>query len=104
MEGLDIDRICRIPQLSKPDIRKLLKAESTELEVTVSLLNLLHNIVRVGSVSVSRTQKDFLDKNSALVLQLLSKNRSISWKKSQLETNIPLVITIAGSCPTIAGS
>ena len=42
--------------------------------------------------------------HSDLVLDLLSPKKSLKWKKRQLENHIPLVINIAASCPTVAGS
>ncbi len=103
MDGCDAGTICQIPKLTRAQVRKLLEKESTELEVTKSLLNLLHNIVVVGSVPVSGTQKAFFDSNAVLVLGLLGR-RSLKWKRTLLLKDIAIVINIAASCPTVAGS
>ena len=95
--------ISKLPKLKKNIVREILVSESDKLEVTRSLLNILYNLVRVGSIPVSALQKEFLDQNSSLVYQLIGKSRSLAWKKGALEDNIPLVITIAASYPNIAG-
>jgi hypothetical protein len=104
MEGCDSALISRLLQVSRADVRRLLKNESTQLELTKSLLNLLHNIVIVGSVPVSPIQKAFFDAHSNLVLLLTSKSKSLKWKKTKLEKNIALVLNIAAACPIAAGS
>ncbi len=103
MEGCAVDLVSRLLQVSRPDVRRMLKNESRQLELTKSLLNLLHNIVIVGSVPVSPTQKAFFDAHSNLVLSLTSKSKSLKWKKDQLEKNVALVLNIAASCPIVAG-
>lgn len=104
MEGFDIETIALIPRISRQQVSRLVQNEPSSLPVTKSLLNLLYNIVQVGSVPVSQTQKAYLDSHSELVLALLTKTRSLKWKKTQLERNPALVINIAASCPTVAGS
>ena len=104
MEGCDCGLISRLLQVSRQDVRRLFKAESNQLELTKSLLNLLYNIVIVGSVPVSPTQKAFFDAHSNLVLSLTSKSKSLKWKKAKLEKNVALVLNIAAACPIVAGS
>jgi len=104
MEGCEVAFVRQLSQIPRKEVKKLLQSESGQLEFTKSLLNLLHNIVVVGSVPVSSTQKAFFDSHSNLVLSLLSKSKSLSWKKHQLEKNVALIINIAASCPTVAGS
>ncbi len=103
MEGCDVQLISNILRIPRPKVRKLLQKESSELEVTKSLLNLLYNIVVIGSVPVSQTQKDYLDRHSDIVHDLLG-NRSLKWKKAALEKDPALVLNIAASCPTAVGS
>ena len=98
------DIIRQFPDLSKRKIKTILRSESSRLEVTKSLLDIVYNLVVVGSVPASTTQKEYLDQHSALVWQLLSKSKSLGWKKALLGNNIPLVVVIAASCPTVAGS
>ena len=104
MEAFDLKLVAKIPHLSRANILRLFRAESERLELTTSLLNLLHNIVRVGSVPVTATQKSYFNAHSKLVLKLLNRKVPIDWKKKELEKNISLVINIAASCPTVAGS
>ena len=104
MEGIDTSLITNLHRVDRKQVGKLLKNESKQLEVTKSLLNLLHNIVRVGSVEVSETQRQFFDKHTNLVLKLLAKSTPLAWKKRQLQRNVPLVLNIAASCPFVAGS
>ncbi len=103
MEGCDVELISKIPRIPRAGVRKLLTSESPKLEVTKSLLNLLYNIVTVGSVPVSVTQKTYFDQHSEIVLELLGKG-SLKRKKTILEKDEALVINIAASCPTVAGS
>ena len=104
MDGCAVDVISKFTKISRTKVHKFLKTESKSLEVTKSLLNLLYNIVVVGSLPVSKTQKVFFDQNSKIVLNLLGTTKSLRWKKQVLEDNIPLVLNIATSCPTAVGS
>lgn len=104
MDGCATEIISTIRSLSRPQIRKLLQSETKELEVTKSLLNLLYNIIVVGSVPVSPTQKSFFDEHVDVTLHLLGKRSSLKSKKKLLEDNLEFVINIATSCPTVAGS
>ncbi len=97
------DVIRQFPDLPKRKIRQILHSESSRLEVTKSLLDLVYNIVVVGSVPVAPVQKEYLDKHSDLVWHLLHTSKSLSSKKTLLEANIPLVVAIAASCPTVVG-
>ena len=103
MEGCHVDSISQLLRVARPQVKKILRRESTKYEITKSLLNLLYNLVVVGSLPVSKTQRAYFDANAELVLQLLSNNKSLTWKKSVFETNTPLVLNIAASCPTVAG-
>ena len=99
MDGVDVETICLIGQLKKVQVKSLLESESRELEVTKSLLNLVHNLVVVGSLPVSQTLRLFLDEHAETVHQLLASTKSLKSKKALLIANIPLVINIASSCP-----
>ena len=104
MDDFDLDLVTKIPNISRNEVLKLLHKESEQLPLTTSLLNLLHNIVIVGSVAVSESQKEYFDSHADLVLKLLNPKIDIFWKKRQLEKDISLVLNIATSCPTVAGS
>ena len=92
--------IAQFPKLPRATVEKALVEESSDREITKSLLNLLHNAVYVGSVPVSRTQQDFFESHKELVIDLLGSAKSLKWKRAALQANIPLVINIAASYPT----
>ena len=98
MEGCLCDVLSKFSSYSRAQIIHTISSESRELEITKSILNVLHNIVLVKSIEVTRTQKDFLDKEAELVWHLLSKD-SLKSKKAILESNPDLVACIAYSCP-----
>lgn len=104
MEGCAVDTVSRIPRVPRGGVKGIIQSESKQLEVTKSLLNLLENAIVVGSIPVSATQRAFFDANTVLILNLLSKRKSLTWKKAALAKNIALVINIAALCPTVAGS
>ena len=103
MEGFEHKTIEGIQRASPVQIRQILRNETRDLEVTKSLINLLHNIVRVGSVPVTEAQRIYFDENSDIVLRLLNRKVSITWKKEALTKNLGLVRNIAASCPPVAG-
>ena len=102
LPGCITEVISQLPRLDRAKVRRILQSESAEREITKSLLNLLENIVRVGSVPVSETQRAYFDSHPEVVLNLLGSRKSIAWKKAVLEADISLVLNIAASCP--AGS
>lgn len=104
MEGCSASRVAEISRVPKRQVKKILDSESDQLEVTKSLVNILYNIVIVGSIAPTSTQRAFFDKHSELVFQLVSKSRPLYWKKQELRENISLVLNIAASCLTVAGS
>lgn len=104
MNGCDVSAISRIAKTPRAQVSSILKSESSQNEVTKSLLNLLYNAVIVGSLPVSVTQKSFFDNNSLLVHNLLDNSKSIKVKKELLQKHPSLVINIASLCPTVAGS
>ena len=99
MEGVDIDRVCQILRTPRQKVIEILKSESDDLEVSKSLLNILYNLVTVGSLPTNREQKVFFDSQADTVRLLLDRRRSLQSKKETLEENIDLVIAIAASCP-----
>ena len=104
MEGCAVGRVVEITTVPRRQVWKILDSESDQLEVTKSLVNILYNLVIVGSITPSPTQRVFFDKHSETVFQLLSLSRPLYWKKQELRENISLVIQIATSCLTAAGS
>ena len=98
------DVVSKFPRLPPYKVREILKSESPDFEITKSLLNLLHNIVEVGSLPVSKRQRQFLDDHPEAVLRLLNPESSLQYRRSSLENYISLAQVIAESCPTAAGS
>ena len=103
MDGCLVKELSKFSTATNSQIKKTIKSESYELEITKSLLNLLYNIVKVGSVPVATTQKEYLDSHSDIVLQLLDKRVGLQKKKLLLEENIPLARNISATCHTVAG-
>ena len=87
--------------ISKSDDESVLQVlgnESRRLEVTKSLLNVLHNIVNVRSISLTEIQKSSFGKYSKTVKEII-KLRQIRSKKRLLLKNLELVRLIAAACP-----
>lgn len=103
MEGCVVERVAEISKVPRRQIKRIINSESDQLEVTKSLLNILYNIVIVGSIPPTTTQRAFFDNHSDLVFQLVSNSKALHWKKQALLENIPLVINIAASCHTVGG-
>jgi hypothetical protein len=101
MDGVDIELVRVVAKLSKSEVRKILKAEGRQFEVTKSLLNLLYNLVKVGSIPVSSHQREFLDERAGSVLSLLSDGKNLEQKKKILLSQPELVLNIAASCPSV---
>jgi hypothetical protein len=101
MDGIDREAIAGIVKSSPSEVKSIIKQESSQLEVTKSLLNILHNLIRVGSIPVEDYKRSFFDSHSELILDLLSSKRSLKWKKGTFERNPIVVINIATSWPTV---
>ena len=104
MEGCAVEVIRQIPKLSNYRVRSILQRETRQYKVTKSLLNLLYNIVIVGSVPTSVVQKVYFDQHSKLVWQLLSSSNTLRWKNEQFKKNIQFTKKVASTCPTVGGS
>lgn len=77
----------------------LLKSQSGHFELTKSLLNLLHNIVRTEAVRATKTTRQAIERHEVLVWQLLSTTASLSAKTRLLADNLDLVYALSRSCP-----
>jgi len=99
MEGCDVELVNKIRRLPPKKVSALLQNESKKLLLTKSLLNLVYNAVVVGSIPVSRIQRQILDENKSIVWQFLSPKSSLAWKKRLLVKNPNLALTIATLCP-----
>ena len=101
MEGVEVDVIRKIARGTRAEAVTILQEEGAELKTTKSLLNILHNLVEVGSIPVTERKRAFFNERAQFVWELLSAKRSLAWKKRALEANIAVVINIATSCPIV---
>ena len=85
--------------LSPERVILLPQSESRHLELTKSLLNLLHNIVIVESVEASDNQKIVIDYHEPIIWKLLDDTTNLTAKKRLFERNVDLVQALAESCP-----
>lgn len=99
MEDCLADELSTFNLLSPQRVYFVLQSESRHLELTKSLLNLIHNIVKVQSVEPTERQKQVFGHYEELVWQLLHPGLPLSTKKRLLEENVPLVVAVAESCP-----
>ena len=98
MDGIDFGAVRRLTNLGAQEVVRLLN-DDKDFRLTKSLTNLLYNIVSVGSVRVSRLQKEYFEQFTMPVLDLLSSKRSLLHKKKLLQRHPDLVFRIAESCP-----
>jgi hypothetical protein len=103
MEGVDLKAILAIKKTNKDGWKKIINGETKSLQVTKSLLNILYNIIRVGSVPYTDSQKEFFDNRSTTVYRLLSKSTPLATKKRILTRSPDIIANIVASCPTVAG-
>lgn len=101
MDGVDREAIREIANSIPSEVKAILKQESSQLEVTKSLLNILHNLVRVGSIPVEAYKRKFFEDHASIILELLSPKKSLRWKKQAFERHPIIVINIATSWPTV---
>ena len=106
MEGCWLPVIRQLQNADDTEIRKVLKQETSRLEVTKSLLSILYNICLAKSVPLNRKQKEAFREHNQSVLRLLSgashqvnKTADLTAKKRVLARNPALVRIIAKACP-----
>lgn len=92
----------RIANSNKSEAVKLLRKESPELEITKSLLNLLHNI-HDYRVSITTRQDKYFETKKELINTLLNDKLELIDKKKLLENNSAFLVTLAATCPIVAG-
>lgn len=102
MEGCNVPILAQLANASASIIRSTLKSDDYTFEVTKSLVNVLYNLVIVGSIPADSYTKSFLDRKAQLVLALVSRSKPLWWKHQQLIHNPALVQVIAKSCPNVA--
>jgi hypothetical protein len=103
MEDFDREQVGLIAQASLAQVADILKAEPPTLPITKSLIQLLYNIVVVGSVPINDRRRAFFDRYTNQVLTLLSSGRSLERKKVVLVNHPELARNIAAGCPLLAG-
>ena len=101
MEGVDVKSIKELIDETLYGIRRLLRGDKGPV-ITVSLLNLLYNLVHTGAIPTTNHQRQFFDKHSQLVLDLLDDEISFEWKQAQFIADPTLVRNIAATCPSTA--
>ena len=102
MEGVDVAAVRALAQLSAEQVVAELRSESSRLELTKSLLNLLFNICFTRAIVLSRRQKTAFKTYDKLAVQLLERNKdSVQEKRCMLMRNPELVRLIAQTCPLL---
>ena len=99
MEGLLVTEVRTLRQLSSEKIVEALNDESSSLELTKSLLNLLFNACFTRAIVLSRRLKTAFKTYDRLVIQVLDNSRNLQEKKHMLMRNPELVRLIAETCP-----
>lgn len=87
------------PRLSDRRLKLLLLSDTSRLELTKSIVNILYNIVHSRAAVTTAAQKRVLEQYETLVWQLLDPLHSLQQKKRILVNNTRLVKAIAQSCP-----
>ena len=96
--------VLELSQVSKRRVASRLRREAQERRhlasdsLCTSLLNLLYNIVIVGSVPVNQAQRQALEQYTSTIWNILSKRTSLTAKCQLLIANPDLVIAIASTC------
>ena len=83
---------------SNRDVVNILKRESSRLEITKSLLNVLHNFTVLRNIPLTNRQKREFAPYTSKVQKLLCDN-SLKIKKNTLQKNPELAKLIAQVCP-----
>ena len=100
MDDIDLKIVREAASAPTPaQFRSLLRKESGRLELTISLLNLLYNLVTVQSLPTTRAQREFFDQYAEIVRLLLARNRSLKEKKELLLQYPQIARTVALACP-----
>ena len=89
-----------LSQWDDTTINQVLEGESERLEVTKSLLNVLHNIVNLRNIPLTPQQKLAFAEFTKPVCELLNR-RQLRAKKRILQANLGLVRLIGQACPTL---
>ena len=100
MEGCCIPLVNKLAACTPTQAKRLLKPDkSRAYELTRSILNLLHNASKVGSLNSASRHKQFLKKKKRTVVKLIVKKLSYAAKLEILLRNPELAIFAASLCP-----
>ena len=98
----------KVEQLSRAASHKealtILRSEGSTYEITISLVNLLANILG-GPVQVKKHLVKYFDSRADVVTELLKplKEVKLYTKRQIFEKDIKLAINIARACPIVVG-
>ena len=98
MENCNRELVLSIRHTSPAVIRSKLKSESQN-ELTISIVNLLYNIVVTQVIPTNQAQRSYFNEHSDLIWKILATKTSLKAKKTLLEENPKLVKVIATACP-----
>ena len=97
------DLIEKIAKSNKSQIVKMLRHESSDSEVTKSIVNILYNLDE-GVISIPYRVQQYLEQNDTIVKKLLKKsNMSTFTKQKLLIANPMFAFNIAAACPPTVG-
>ena len=100
MENVDVDAVREAAFAVGPaQIRFLLQSESSRRELTISILNLLENLIVYQSIPTTAYQRQFFDERAEVIRSLLTKKPSLKRKKELLLKHPEIVRTVALACP-----
>ena len=98
MEFVLVKTLRALAHFDDEAVQEALKRESQRLELTKSLLNLLHNICSTRVIKLSKTSKSQFAAYTGVVRQILS-TESLKTKKRLLLGHPKLVKLVASQCP-----
>lgn len=99
--GVLIGVVHSLTRLSDKEIVRVLEAETFRREVSKSVANILLNIVQVGSISLSKRQKQEFKALEHLVVTFLNLE-TLKSRRLLFIQNPQLVRSVASACPRSA--
>ena len=92
--------VCKLLCMKSDELEDLLfTAQTRHYELTKSLVNLLWNIVRSKSIRPTKATRRAIERNEAIVWQLLGCSASLATKTRLLVEHPDLVYALSRSCP-----
>lgn len=99
MEGCLVATVRSLRQLGAERVLQVLQAESSRMEITKSILNILFNICFTKAVVLTQKQKKLFKAYDQQCIQLLSNEYNLAEKKQMLIRAPDLIQLIAQTCP-----